>query len=340
ARLLFISDHSGTLDLYSIAVREGKAQGLQALLKKDIGRVTGAGIADNGSLHYSINTALGDVYLGDLDIDAGAIRNLRQIDQPAGHLSFATQWSPDGKQLFIQRRAPQESRSANFIRDVATGVERAYKTPYDALAVRGQWTADGKSVLLMLVNETSVRLVLADADTWKVRGSFDVPGQRPLFFGPNSAPGGEFVFFAKGNVRTRDTRLVRIRLQTGEEKEVCRAVPMGWAVSPDGTQAACSGFTNSIRIVPTAGGEGRDLVKTITIAPMAWTPDGKHLIYTQGRGPVSYWIVPIAGGQPRKLDVAFDLPGEISIHPDGRRIAITSRVSTTELWVMENLKLN
>ncbi|MGH9723387.1 MAG: hypothetical protein ACRD8O_24510, partial [Bryobacteraceae bacterium] len=99
---------------------------------------------------------------------------------------------------------------------------------------------------------------------------------------------------------------------------------------------------NTIRIVPTAGGEGRDLTRTSAGGSMTWTPDGKHLIFTQGwtGSGASFWIIPIEGGKPRKLDVPLDVPGEMSIRPDGRRVAITSRGFSMELWVMENLKLN
>jgi Tol biopolymer transport system component len=78
---------------------------------------------------------------------------------------------------------------------------------------------------------------------------------------------------------------------------------------------------------------------------MTWTADGKHLIYTTARrsssGPGStadYWIVSAAGGSPRKLGIALDQIGFISVHPNNRRIAISSGgPATTELWVLENV---
>ncbi|MGH9720046.1 MAG: hypothetical protein ACRD8O_07520, partial [Bryobacteraceae bacterium] len=237
ARILYISDRSGSHDLYSIAIRAGKPEGVPALLKKEIGRVAGAGVADNGRLYYSISTAVGEVYLGDLDRDAATVRNLQQIDQPPGQTSSTTQWSPDGRQLMIQRQFTTEVRIANVLRDVATGEERAFKTPYDGRASAGRWTADGKSFVLMLVTNTSRRLVLTDMETWGVRASLDLPGQEVISFGPNTAPAGEYVFASKGNAQSRNTRLMRIRIETGEEKEICETYPLTWAISPDGTQA-------------------------------------------------------------------------------------------------------
>jgi Tol biopolymer transport system component len=49
------------------------------------------------------------------------------------------------------------------------------------------------------------------------------------------------------------------------------------------------------------------------------------------------WLVPIDGGQPRKIDIGatqFETP--VAVHPDGRQIAYTSGERKQEVWVLEN----
>jgi Tol biopolymer transport system component len=157
------------------------------------------------------------------------------------------------------------------------------------------------------------------------------------------APDGRHVYMAKGGAMTKSSHVVRIDLQTGEEKEICAAMPSVWALSPDGKQIACAGHGDGIQILQTQGGTGRDLVKGAQFGPMAWTADGTHLIYTipaPGAGPGGagiYWMIPTAGGTPRRLDLALDRVGLMSIHPDNRHIAISPGGSTTEVWVLQNL---
>ena len=117
-------------------------------------------------------------------------------------------------------------------------------------------------------------------------------------------------------------------------------------VSPDLSVAACS-HSEGIRLVPLRGGAARDLVKAKASVFMTWTPDGKHLIYFVEEGPADNnlvrprqaWIVPVSGGEPRRLNLPFG-GRALSIHPDARQVAINVTDESTELWVTENLKIN
>ena len=112
-------------------------------------------------------------------------------------------------------------------------------------------------------------------------------------------------------------------------------------VSPDFSLAACAAEDDGIWIVPTQGGARRDLVKGAGLVTMRWTRDGKYLLYTlkDPSKPAEAWIVRVAGGPPRKLDVPFGTDW-IEPHPDGRQAAVVVDEPSTELWVLENLKIN
>jgi tricorn protease len=97
--------------------------------------------------------------------------------------------------------------------------------------------------------------------------------------------------------------------------------------SPDGTQLAFAGDYEGnldVYVVPAAGGVPRRLTHhPDPDVPVAWTPDGKSIVFRSPRASYArllrLFTVPVAGGQPSE----FPLPQaeEGSLSPDGKRIA-------------------
>jgi len=223
----------------------------------------------------------------------------------------------------------------NLVRnkDATGGAGRGYQV---------DWTRDPRTMLyasLRLKGPTQISIV--DTVTGEVKQRKDASDIAASYYAVTPSPDGVHVFAVTGGNASNDSRVVRINMETGQENSVCRARPMVWAVSPDGKYVACGGYSDSLQVVAEDGSRGRDLVKSGMFSAMAWTPDGKNLIYTTvERGALTsakYWIVPFGGGEPRRLTVPLDRLGMLSIHPSGRRIAITSAGKWTELWVLQNL---
>jgi Tol biopolymer transport system component len=113
------------------------------------------------------------------------------------------------------------------------------------------------------------------------------------------------------------------------------------AISPDADQLAllCRSDTsgdarNSLRVVSVADGMARDVLATTDkIGACAWMPDGRSLVCSIGS---ELCLVDLAGGPPRKLGLALAI-SELSVNPDGKRIAFSTVGQKSELWVMENL---
>jgi Tol biopolymer transport system component len=347
-----MSDQSGTYDLWAAPVRNGQSSGLPALLRKDLGMVHVTGIAGDGSIYYASPSNRGDVYVGELDVDGATISNLQPLPSPRGVLSGHATWSPDGSRLLIQRTSYQvgrgPARSWSIIRNVATGEERDLVFPTNTTADGGyqaRWSPDGKSLVFSYRPgpPSPLKVMVADVESGTVKTEVEVRNTRNFvaYLLPQVAADGQ-VYIAKGGANTKVSHVVHIDLQTGEEMEICAAGPSIWALSPDGSQIACAGYGDSIQILPVKGGPARDLVKGKHFGPMAWTGDGSHLIYTTsepGAGPGGageYWMVPVSGGTPRRLNIPLRRTGPISIHSDNRRIAISSGGQTTEVWVLQN----
>jgi Tol biopolymer transport system component len=102
-----------------------------------------------------------------------------------------------------------------------------------------------------------------------------------------------------------------------------------------------------VRILPTGGGDAREVCKfdgLIAAMPPTWSADGKYVIFC-GRSSDSekwgLWRVPGQGGELEKIDIETESTMDnLTVHPDGKRIAFSSRASKlkkAELWVVENL---
>jgi Tol biopolymer transport system component len=102
-----------------------------------------------------------------------------------------------------------------------------------------------------------------------------------------------------------------------------------------------------IIIMPVAGGKPSKLVtltgsdaRKRTIGGIAWTPDGKNLIYAKSENTgYGLYQISVAGGAPQKLYYSKD-PGfaSLSVHPGGRQIALSTSVVEDEVWAIENIR--
>lgn len=127
------------------------------------------------------------------------------------------------------------------------------------------------------------------------------------------------------------------------------------SLSPDGRYVAVSNFdrptkSSVVMLVPVAGGKPIELIReTLPVfwGQLTWAPDGHGLIAMKlwsesvgtGRyGKIELWLVPVGGGQPRKLEI--DAPNiveaPVRMHPDGRQIAFIAGAQKAEVWVLEN----
>jgi Tol biopolymer transport system component len=79
----------------------------------------------------------------------------------------------------------------------------------------------------------------------------------------------------------------------------------------------------------------------VRATPIAWAPDGRSVLCARQPSPsdskTEMWLIPVQGGEPRKLDLAEDNMRDLSVHPDGRHIAFTAGRDRSEVCVMENL---
>jgi Tol biopolymer transport system component len=322
--LVFLSDRSGTWDIWTVHITGGKQQGEPELLKEGFGYYSEVfGLAPDGSLYYRTVTALGRLYNGEIDLETGKV-----LVPPAPvttrytGLPYTLTWSPDGRKLaYIIYGAPTApGNSILAIRSAATGEER-FLSPRLHSVTDISWAPDGRSVIAFGDSERNTGAFRIDTETsgitkLTVKGSF-----------PYLCPDGKTLVFEKsGTVKKRN-------LDTGEESEVVKAEGH-YDLSPDGREVVFQ-LDGAVKIVSLNGGEPRELFRGLAKRYwLGWTRDDRYIIARAGSG---IWRVPAQGGTPLKLDLSVPRMASFTLHPDNRRFAFSVNEGyKSELWVLEN----
>ena len=349
--ILFSSERSGSADAWLIAVAGGKAQGEPIFVKKDWG-FRPMGFTRSGAFYYAVNNNVGEVQIAELDPASG---NVISPPQPASRRgnTRAPDWSPDGRFLaFIDSRDPSR---AVIVRSMDKGEERELRVGEWTIGVGGlRWTPDGKAVVVMAsAPGKGENLIRIDVQTGQVTSLMPVMAA-PSFPRFELSPDGNRIFYVKSpaNPDVKGESLVARDLRSGQEREIIeKRGLLSAAVSPDGQRLLIQvGGDNSevLLIMPAAGGEARELVRVEVEKEVpfwgspSWTPDGRYVSFMKGvKGKDmlwQLWRVAAEGGEPQKLGltVVGRLLAGPRLHPDGRRLAISSFKPNLEVWVMEN----
>ena len=353
--ILFFSNRTGTMGAWWIQVGEGRSQGTPELVKPDLGlALTPMGFTRNGSYYYGVRTEMNDVYIAELDLVTGKL-----IAAP----SLATQrfvgsnersdWSPDGRQLlYLSRRSPGAwGARALCVRSTESGEVRELGSKLNRVAwVR--WSPDGRSLLANAQHPIGefgrFRIDVQTGDFERIVSS--------VFGWPAAwSRDGKAIFYHRLNSATNRPSIIVRDLETGQERELhslakdASNYAGGLAVSRDGRQLAfevSESGSKIIKVVPAEGGEVRELLRgdgslmPPAFGTIAWAPDGRSVLFAKRTSPgglkTELWLIPVQGGEPRKLDLTAENMRDLSVHPDGRRIAFTAGQGRSEVWVMEN----
>jgi Tol biopolymer transport system component len=347
-KLVFLSDRSGTRDIWTVRINEGKQQGEPELLKKDFGRDSEVlGIAPDGSLYYKTYTRSGGLYNSEVDLETGKI-TVQPVQVMTRYTGPPDQllWSPDGSNLLYIPRLGNLFRKNNIltIRSAATGEERILSPRLSFLNMIS-WAPDSRSIIVLGIAETQTGIFRINSETG---GITKLAGGN--HFTPHLCPDGKTLVFGKEGpiIATRN-------LETGEESEVVKIAPtlMGYDLSPDGREVVFQ-VNHIVKIMPINGGEPRELFSGLAKNmsgwweyDLKWTRDGRFIIaracnFQEDHGQIFFkgteiWRIPSQGGTAVKLDLAVPNMTSFALHPDNRRFAFSvNEESKSELWVMEN----
>lgn len=358
-RVVFLSTRSGTQDLWTIEVAEGRPSGQPQLLTKVVDHIWPLGFSQNGAFYYSVKYGESDIYAADLDPATGHV-----VGQPAlisrryQGSSKWPEWSPDGKSIAYLGGWSWEAvpgSAALVIVPLDKGETQEFRPkPTLRYFQRLRWHPDGHSILCMGVDgKRRGGMFLIDVSTR--------PGAvQTLFLNNPQHEGGwprQAAWQSDGAAYfwhhpiTRSVFLRELRSGVQQVRYDERRISEFMA-SPDGQWLALGWWDEQpkmavLGVVRVGENQARELLRvpevgTFTSNNISWTADGRHVLFTRlAPGADRHWElwrIARAGGEAEFLGLAMRGLSEIRAH--GHRIvfqAFAAGKSGHDVYLVENL---
>ncbi len=328
AHILVGSYRTGTMGAWLVPVKDGKPAGSPVLVKDSIGEVSSMGFDRKGTFYYNVNPGGShQVFTARLDAASGQITSpvLANAQYLGG--SWRPMYSPDGKALVMHRLGKQSGTipPGVIVVDLATGTGREANVPGTGLFT---WRSDSSLLGILGAGFVEVRLDGREPtpiDILRNPVSKDCNGTR---------------------VVRSQRRYVSVDTGVGVQPPFdALAVPMKFS----STCTSVAFVKDGVLSVSDAreGAPSRELVRLSNgehfqdnASGIAWSLDDRFLYYVTYRdvhGDYELWRVPSTGGKPIFTGVKMPDLSQMSIHPDGNRIAFTSVRWNYEAWAIDNL---
>ncbi len=356
-RLVFPSDRSGQWALWTVPLSKGRATGPATVVKQHAGR-TAMGFSRGGSFFTGEVFSSATTFVVD-SLKTGASSRPKALTDRNGD-THRPRFSPDGKYVAYVSdvRALDSGRVVWTIRELPSGREREFtvrlprNTPAYATALH--WASDSQRLIApgfrdetgamqpgfrYIDVETGREANLLAADIPPAQVAF-APGERFIFSSPRESP--------QPSQTNRLGTLLRHPVPVGVPDTVHTAPTRtgrfdSLSLSPDGSRLL---FTQdqTIRVIAIGGGDVKTLVivpDTLELGDVAWMPDGQSILFVQAQGVnaarQSRVYQMAIGGAPIATEITMPWITNLSIHPDGHRLAFRGTTGKQEISVLENL---
>jgi Tol biopolymer transport system component/DNA-binding winged helix-turn-helix (wHTH) protein len=270
-------------------------------------------------------------------------------------------FSPEGGRVVFSWDEPGKRVSNLYIKLIGAG-DAVRLTNNPAGDFGPAWSPDGRFIAFLRARDSSHATVtvipavggqerelsLVTCECWRVAGhwTFTVP---PPFL-TWSADGKWLLTLDQSGLGSGRTHaVVRISVETGEKRPVTSPPPGSYgdgslAISPDGKRLA---FTRSIGMlasdiyfiplsenVEPEGELVRITFEGKEIDGLAWTPDGRKLVFSSSRGgrPELWETAATPHSKPIRVAAAGDDPGDVAISRQGRSLVYTHQFGDENIW--------
>jgi Tol biopolymer transport system component len=245
-------------------------------------------------------------------------------------------FSPDGSRLAFVWDGDQEKNNDIYIK-VLDAPTMLRLTTHPRTDVLPAWSPDGQRLAFarnLSPDRYDVLLIPAVGGPEQRIASFFIVEDLDW------SPDGHELAIAKRDARDAPASIVLLRLATREVRQLTRPSESRGderlAFSPDGRTLALmrrSPNAMGIFVIPAGGGEPRQVLTEPGGAhDLAWTPDGRYILFSSGPGRAALWRVPAGGGPRERLSSAGDSIRSFSIARSGDRIAFTHLTGDVNIW--------
>jgi DNA-binding winged helix-turn-helix (wHTH) protein len=242
-------------------------------------------------------------------------------------------FSPDGGQVAFSWNGEKQDNTDIYVKLVGSGAPLRLTTNL-AEDNSPAWSPDGRQIaFLRSSGDAAQELLLISPLGGVERKLADLRRgvNAQWWSAPAWTPDSKFLA-----VRD-DTAIVLVSVEGGEKRKLT-SPPAGWvgdwlaAISPDGGTLAFSrvrnGPTADIFLAPVSdGARSRRLTHDNRgIEGLAWTPDGKEIVFSSSRaGDATLWRISASGGTPERLPAVGAKAVQPAIAVQGRRAAFVLR---------------
>jgi Tol biopolymer transport system component len=365
--VLFSSERSGTTDLWSLRVSNGRPISEPRLVSPGFFRSTAVGFGD-GALFYRVATGSYGVAVINADPRSGEL--LGAASAPLQHLNTlprAQAWSPDGHSLAAP--TPQDGPHAITVHPMDTGASRVFWLDEDLQALVVEWAADGRALFVRAARARSdprsphhfLRLNLVTGTTTRLFAA-EEPIESVHIWRFLVTPDGRSIIQRKQ--RTLDDgrtemRLVLRSLADGGERVLHRTADFipEFSISTDGTRLAFVqqvwGKSDSLFVMQIDGSQPLKAVASWrydAVSLLGWLPAGNALLAARltedGTGEEILrvgldGVVTVVGMSPfrpvRGQPVQGAYRSRLVLSPAGNRLAHAVHNTGEELWRMDGL---
>jgi len=361
-QMVYFSNHSGTKDLWTITLNDGKLQGEPGILKNDFDQTCGiVGTNNSGTLFYTSSRQNPEIYYARLDFNTNEVKaEPVSIKRNSTRKILKVIWSPSFNYLagLLQTPVNSETKLAPLkfvIQNILTGDETEISPDLNSYTllwwIEPQWAPDEKSILIKGVNKEGTKgIYQIDVMTGKVSlyKAMEHLGWewRWLQFYPD----GETQYFVTQEGFESKQKVVARSLRSGEEK-VLTEYPL-WVdkvlLSPDGKTLAVQ-YADSLWVLSADGsGEKKknESFEKLNGNTVGWSSDNKSVYVAKddkNKG-LSLWEVPLGEGTPKeifspeKLKLFKGADGlKISHVGDEVYLTMQNGGRITEYWAVENI---
>jgi len=322
--IVFSADRDGILNVWRVPVRDGRRAGPLSRVTLGQGQDAGAAVSRDGKT-LAFAALRTELNIWEVSLDGTAPR---AVTQGAGGPDFP-QLSPDGKTFLVESARTgmyavwTVSREGRFLSRLTPGQELIEPQP--------RWSPDGRQFSFVRDGTLRIQPVgsMSAQDTGVPSGSagWSRDGKRILV----GSPGGTAV----AEIRVYDVETKKVTPMTALGKELDYP---SW--SPDEKQVAFQlqhGTSREIWVVPSEGGEPKQLTKDLEDSHPGWSPtDPDSILFLRDHKHVA--ILSASTGKVRFLPL--DLDGSYildypSWSPDGKKVYLSVTRKSGDIYLLE-----
>jgi Tol biopolymer transport system component/predicted Ser/Thr protein kinase len=250
----------------------------------------------------------------------------------AGHEGTPA-FSPDGNQIAFAWDGGTSDNIDIYVKLIGAGAPLRLTT-HPGIDRSPTWSPDGRYIAFSRFSESEKGIFIVPALGGTERKLYSPDWGFHGFGGVVWSPDGKLLAYLDRSSPQSNYGIWLLSVENLERRQLTwppaqNLFDMVPAFSPDGQTLAfarlSSGRVSDIYLVPIGGGEPRRLTfDNREIDGLAWTPDGREIVFPSDRGGgYGLWRISVTGDTPERLAVGGDNDFSPPLSPQGNRLAMS-----------------